>query len=600
MASAKTRIHRSSAVAALGISLLSLLLVNKKIPATSAEMDFIHSIGSYRSRTFYFYRNLPLPGLIYHAIHSLSTHLYPFSLVFGNIRIINFALLVLALLGTSSLSQTAFQGPLSWIAVLTYILGLSADSSIILLTNDLLAILFLVAGLMQLRRSSWATGLFLGLSVSCSWTSLCIYPPLIILHLVSQFRFLVNPANHVHRAFLKTFRLALAFVLAPLSIYLVSFWLHYRIQECLGASDFSIEFQATLKNSTLDAADRYLMDRSIVTILNQKHNTYLAMENDHPFGSPAKSEASMWTIVKVHVDETGNAKIAEEHRYVNHGDLVKIIGFSSSRCLKVAKDDSEDKFKAVVGSAQTHDSAEEDEIWQVIGDGSVVARQSLIRFRHYKTGADLCMRDLQRIGDDSEADDAAEESSTKTVNASMYSEHRSRLFYISDNRNHDFFKKNFPDGRPRRLVLKFPKKSFIQKLLEHSSRIRRGLREPWSPLRSHTLVQLPGGHHRMERNMLLAFASALSSVLLPPLIILNHVSHRKYGRSIHISQDTVFACILHLSACVTELFLSTRPMLSEVLGVWNILQTLQLVSTKTLLAFFFALLSSSARINSWI
>lgn len=589
-------------VAVMLITLISLLMVNKQIPTTNNEMKFVLSLKSYRNRMFYLHKNLPLPGLVYHGLYCLSVKLYPsmFPLVLNNVRLVNFFFFVLTMFGVFWLSRRIYSGIVPWIVVLTSTVSLSIDYSILLLTNDLLAVFFLVLGMIQLRTGhDMAAGAFLGLSVSCSWTALSVYPPLVIFYAIDLFYFLINPSNKIRKAVLSVVKKIVAFILIPISVYILSFWIHYSIQE-RSSSDigrFTIEFQSTFKNDDQEAADKYLMDRSIVTILNQKHVTYLSIENDVSFGSDTKKENSVWTIIKVHLEEAGNAEVGEENRYIKDGDLVKIVGFDSNTCLRIVNDDTDDKFKKVLGFSQSNDVADEEDIWQIYGDGYVVARKSLVRFKHYKTSMYLCVRN-PRKDDDSEtdADEEQDKDTTKMINGSLYASNESRLFYISDNRNHEFFKKNFEDGRPKETVMEFPRKSFIQKLLEHHNKLKDIQNESWDPMKRRTSFQLPSGDYYELRNDL--FFNVVSTVLsfaFPFLLLINHVLHSKYGKGLKIGREAPFICILYLGACLIELSLNIGQSLTNILRTLIVLSTITLFGTRFVLISFSIFLSSSMR-----
>lgn len=596
------KLNTNKVVTATLIALLSFLAVNKRLPTTVDEVSFIQSFNSYRNRIFYFHKNLPLPCLMYYGIYRLSTYLHPllFPLVFRNIRLVNFSVLVPTITGILWLSRKIYTGAMPWAVVLTYILNFAIDSSAILFTNDLFAVFFTVLGIIQMKkRHELAAGVFLGLSISSSWASLSVHLPLVVTSLTDALVFLADPVNKVHRAMFKMSKRILALILVPVLVYLTSFWIHYSLQEHVSesGSEFSIEFQSTLRSHTHEPADKYLMDRSVVTILNQKHRAYLNMEASEPFGCSVKDEGSMWTIVKVHLDESGGAKVGEEDRYVRDGDFVKIVGFNSNMCLRVVSDDSDDKFKKVLGFHQSGDSADEDDIWQIHGDGYVIARRSLVRFKHYKSSVDLCVRGLQRADDDSEAEDTdGHQRNRRIVSGSLYSESSSRLFYISDNRNHEFFKKNFEDGRPRESVLEFPKKSFVQKLAEHHTKLMRARKGTWSLFRKHILLPLPGrGHYKLEHNVFFDIASTACSFLLPILISANYIAHKKYGVKMQTERDTMVACVLYVCANAVELVLGTGQMFTSIIRIWVALAFMSLLGTKLTFAFLSVLLSTSVR-----
>lgn len=578
------------------IAILSVLLFNRKASITKDEAEFTRNLRSYAAGRFCFYRNLPLPTLISYGLYKVSTYLNTplLSLALESPRLISLALFIMAMNQIYRLARETYSRAPSWIVAAVHVIGLLVNTQIIFLTNEMFSIYFLVSGIAQLKKNrTTISGFLMGLSIASSWASLSILPPLMISYGFHLFSFAVNPANRIRKAVLKLAQGIAAFILLPASVYTLSFLIHYLIQQQYtdDAERFSIEFQATLKGSVQERADRYLMDRSIVTIFNQKHLTYLNMKEGTPSCSDQKTESSMWTIIKVHPsDSTRN--IEEEGRYINHGDLVKLVEFGSSMCLRVSNEDTEDKFKKVAGFVQQDNEADEEDIWQIIGDGPVISRSSLIRFRHYKTAMDLCVRSLRKPEDEVKRNGVE-----KILGGSLYSDNKSRLFCISDNRNHDFFKKNFEDARPKETVLSFPQKSFIQKIIEHHKKLIKNPRWQWSLARRHSVLDLQnGGTYLMRHDVLFNALGTVSSFLLPIVLLLNHISWKKYGKGLITRREDLFVCAMYFFAILIGFMIEVGQGLTEILKIWMMLSLAFLPGIKPALLLFSIFLSSSMNV----
>ncbi|ADM11695.1 dolichyl-phosphate-mannose protein O-mannosyltransferase-like protein [Encephalitozoon intestinalis ATCC 50506] len=579
------------------IVILSILLFNKKASITRDETEFIRSLKSYEQGRFCLYKHLPLPGILCHGLKKTFSYMNVplLSLVLESPRLVSLGLFVVTMLQISWLSQETYNLEASWMVLVVYMVRLLVNTQTIFSTNEMFSICFLAGGIVQIKKKrSFTSGILIGLSVASSWASLCILPPLAIFYGIELFSFAANPVNRLSKAFQKLFKGIIAFAVIPASIYFLSFLVHYSIQNqhARDAEKFSVEFQATLKGSMHEPTDKYLMDRSIVTILNQKHNVYLNMKEGIPSCSGQKAEDSMWMIIKVHSNHSGG-EVEEEGRYINHGDLVKMVEFGSNMCLRVVNEDTEDKFRKVLGFVQEDNEANEEDIWQIIGDGPVVSRNSLVRFRHYKTAMDLCIRSLRR----SEESEDGENTIEKGVSGSLYSDNKSRLFYISDNRNHDFFKKNFEDGRPKEEVLNFPQKGFMSKMFEHHRKlIKTSSGWKWgSP--GYSMLHLQSGErYLMKHDIVFNIFTVVSSFLFPVVLLANHISWKKYDKGFRARKDDSFVCVMYFCAVLMGSILGFGLAPLEMLSTWMMLNLVFLLGMKPALIFFSVLLSTSMRI----
>ncbi|KAH9411239.1 hypothetical protein HK407_06g10680 [Ordospora pajunii] len=551
---------------------------------TPDEAELMNSQMAYAARRFEPSGGMPLPGLLLYAMHLICSSVgIPWDLSsIHTYRLVSQVLFSISMVKVQELSRETYSSKISWIIALSHSLLLARDRSTFI-ASDLLSVYFALLGLVQLKRQRiLASGVLLGLSLSSGWGVLLIMLPMVMLYLISMFSFVTDSRNALCTAAGMMLRRIMAFVAIPMSIYLLSFYAQYAIQSMHSehAKGFSIEFQATLHGSTSTLSDRYLMDRSTVAILNQKHRSYLAMKDSVLVCSADKDSSSMWTIIKLHL-MSNKGPSTEEDRYIQNGDLIKVVNTDTAMCLRVASPDKDDKFKNVVGFAQAESQADEDDIWQVIGDAYILSRTSLVRLKHYKTSTELCVRNLwaSNDGNSHNSHETHESESLKSANASLHSSQDSRLFYISDNRNHEFFRTKFPDGRPKQSVLYFPAKGFFAKTVEHhmKSLFNHQLSgNAWSALRRYyTAVLSKNVVHSIGSGVLLDFAVYTASISFVLVLIANHVLYMKYGVSImrrfsgmDANADHVFASMAYICAMLASITLGFGDSFAKVLNIW--------------------------------
>ncbi|KHN69592.1 hypothetical protein M896_060930 [Ordospora colligata OC4] len=547
------------------------------------EVELMNSQIGYATRRFDSSGVLPLPGLILYLIHSICSFVgIPWDLSsVHTYRLASQVLFSISMAQVYELSREAYSSKISWIIALSHIL-LSARDRSIFVASDLLSVYLAFLGLAQLKKQRIiASGILLGFSVSSGWAALLIMLPMIMLYLTSMFSFVTDSRNALRTAMCMVFKRAIVFVAVPMSIYLLSFYAQYAIQNIHSehAKGFSIEFQASLHGSTNTPSDKYLMDRSNVSILNQKHRSYLVMKDGMLTCSEHQDSSSTWTIIKLHLMSSKESS-TEEDRYIQNGDLVKIVNTDTAMCLRVASQDKEDKFKSVVGFAQAESQADEDDIWQVIGDSYIFSRTSLIRFKYYKTSAELCVRNLctNNDGDNSGGPNDKKEL-LQSADASLHSSHDSRLFYISDNRNHEFFRARFSDGRPKQSVFYFPAKGLFAKTVEHhlKSLFHRQLSDStWNVLRRYfTALLSKNALYSIDSSLLLDLLVSAASISFVLVIVINHVLYMKYGvnimrrfSGIDASADHVFVSIAYVCAIFASVTFGVGNYFAKILNVW--------------------------------
>jgi dolichyl-phosphate-mannose-protein mannosyltransferase len=591
------------------ITALAFLAARSRTSLTDKESEFILGLKACREGKFHLAKDPPLPGLLYHGVFLLLSHLQsPLApLLFNLIRPINVLLLSLTIGGVFVLLKRTTADILPLIIAI----ALAMDPFLVRLglvsTNSVFALFFSIYSLVSLREGKEpASALLLGLAISSSWQSFSMYPLLLIALSISRFNMLINPKRAVGRTVIRIMGDAILFIAVPAALYTSFFLLHYSIQTHVSDSSnfFSVEFRATLVDPEQDSTDKYLMDRSIVTILNQRHRSYLSVEDGVPYGSAVKNAKSMWRIIKVHrVDEDNvGEEDPVEGRYIKNGDFVKITSFNDGRCLRMASEESDDKFKKIVSVRQEDDKATEEDLWVVVGEGRVLARESLVKFRHNKTQMELCMRNLQRSSTASERainSSASEgkrlESSgsfgkyRKPVNGSIYSAHASRRFYISDNRNHDYYKNTFADGLPNEKTRGFPKVGFLRKFCEHHRRLLEMQSRSFYPISRAMVLAADMGHP------LLGMARLVLSLLFPVLALFDRVRIARYGKGREMPPEYVLASVMYFSSILVGLCLCADLLYTTFLCVCSVWVFVSLFGSKASISVLVATLSSLAK-----
>ncbi|ELA41503.1 uncharacterized protein VICG_01487, partial [Vittaforma corneae ATCC 50505] len=341
---------------------------------------------------------------------------------------------------------------------------------------------------------------------------------------------LINPKNSVLKTLLGGLKPTALFILLPI-IFLaafISFDLHVRnthSQESLG---FSLPFQSSLKNFDITQGfinshspnnsletDLYVMDRSIISVMSKKHNAFFSI-GESVEGS--KKFTRFCEIHKIHGQDFDD----EEPRFIKDGDYVKFKHIEEDKFVGMKRNDSDQKFVEL--SAGTFESDED--LWQIVTDGYLKTRFSEVEFKNVNSGDQLCAKMVK---------------DQPSLNASFYSDVKSRVFYIADNVNHDYFKANFHDYRTRITTNEYPTHSFFKKLQEYLSTVNlkfnsvaenaSGLKKSW--------CMMPG----------------LLSIFI---LLINGIAARRWKSKISIKESTVVFTATYTMACLFSPVIGVR------------------------------------------
>lgn len=365
---------------------------------------------------------------------------------------------------------------------------------------------------------AWYSSVLLGMAVSSDPLCLVFFIPFLCSRLRGLYRFMINPAHGQASIARNTLKVLVQTQLLPCAIFVSSVLIDMQIRNRHGlhAREYTLAYQASLKDFSIssglhsDAAqtpsstDLYVMDRSVVSIVNIKHKGFLSF----PKNQAGDRDACYFEIQKIHEKEFDD----EEPRFIGNNDTVKLksIGRDVFMGIKEKPEKSDDKFTDVIFDTFANDY----DFWRVECTSSLKARTEAVRFVHVHTGLILgCTRTKN----------------TLDIHGSIYSEKRSRLFYIAENRNHSYYKTHFKDQRTKEQVTAFPGLPTRLMFSEYLAGIKRG-----------------GGAGNTPFGQALFFANLIGSTVFALAVLINHVFRRRYGGGLGFDDLTYLLCGLFL------------------------------------------------------
>lgn len=331
----------------------------------------------------------------------------------------------------------------------------------------LLALFGCYCALYTLVRRWYVTACLLITAAIChDFAAISVLPFFIYTRLHQCYRAALQPRNSLLRACARLFIITPAWIGLPASAFILSLasTLTASPQHSGMALDYSFGFQAALSGfsaevfhkTTLDAprrlaaTDLYVMDRSVISLLNTHHRRFVL-----PPAYPASIGPQALEIHKVHIQ--GSAESEEESRFIKGGDFVRIVARDTEQALGVLPDSMthslqvEEKLKAVAFGVHK----DERDMWVVECTGPLTARRMEFQLRSTATGLFL---------------GASVKGKQLGLHASVYSALRTRQFLIADNTNHPFFVDEFADTRTRSQVTEFIAAPFTKRLVEYAEK----------------------------------------------------------------------------------------------------------------------------------
>jgi dolichyl-phosphate-mannose-protein mannosyltransferase len=323
----------------------------------------------------------------------------------------------------------------------------------------------------------------------------------------------------------------------------------------------------------MEESDKYLMDRSIITLINVKCRAYLKSEDSAYLGGSmqqivyagyAKNESSVWRMIKIHVreDESVTEIQDEESMFIKSGDYVKFVHMITEKYLHSHNVESplskENKFNEVsCYGSERENNTDENDYWKIYSDTEYVeTRTSHIKLLHVKTGMYMGMRSPNNPLAPNKLE----------VYTSVEAGHENRYFMVEDNRIEDYFRDEFTDHKTHEKIHSYKKKGFIQKIVEYNKEMYEtnktvggGTSYASSPLEwllmkkgvlywnsSHEEnYDIPRRYNDdqviyLTGNPLIWKTSSLIALIFPIFGLLNHASKRKYDLYVKIHSLSYF------------------------------------------------------------
>ncbi|KAM0686087.1 Protein O-mannosyltransferase 2 [Conglomerata obtusa] len=304
--------------------------------------------------------------------------------------------------------------------------------------------------------------------------TLCLYDLLQIS--VDKARPLLYGKNSVA---MSTIHVAISFILVPLMVYVCTFYTYFMFQNKYtnAASIFSLHFQGQLENNYLEESDRYLVDRSLVTLTNTENKVYIKSEaKNYKKGSEQqivyaesyKDEKAIWKIIKIHVDPD-DVPMTDEKRnfFVRNGDYIKLVHVLTDRYLHSHNIESENSCNKKLKEVSCYGGfrevvTDDNDYWIVQSDTEyVMTRISNFKLLHVKTGTFLGVKTAISINSDERHE----------VYTSVEGAKQFRNFIFEDNRIDEHHRTTNKDDRIQHKIKNYGKLPFLKKFIEYHSKM---------------------------------------------------------------------------------------------------------------------------------
>lgn len=357
---------------------------------------------------------------------------------------------------------------------------------------------------------------------------------------------LLDPNNSV----IKTIRCGtiVVFQLLPVPLMFSTLFIFLdlliRNKHSKNSLSFPIEFQASLKNfnalqgfenahgafNQVPETDLYVMDRSIISLMSKKHNTFFTIENDSVTGT--KQHTLFCEIQKVHDTDFEN----EEPRFIKNGDRVKLAMIESGRILGINKNKDKAEIESKFIRLVIDDPADNPTIWKVSTDGYLKTRFSEVAFISETDGYNLSARMVNM---------------KPILYASHHSIIESRKFCIITNKNHEYFRKAFVDYRASITTDKYPAFSKLKKL--------------WVLLKTLNIKF----ESRKNKDSIVTTLKCISlGCFTIILILLNEVLSEMYGIELEIGKETLVFTGAFMTTLLSSVVIGLRSYILSSFGLF--------------------------------
>lgn len=495
-------------------------------------------VQSIFNRTFYGINPLPLPSYI------LSS-LFLFNVV-PSLPFINTMLFLISKLLTLSLiDHRSIKNILN---IFLFMILSSFEFIKSTSINSYFAVIFTVITLKHfLNQNYFLMCFFLSLLTVTDTSFTCIMFSLAITLFINTYNKLIDPKNNVKKTVIHSLKILSLILVVPMTFYFgfISSDLLIRNRHSKNGLSFSLPFQSTLENFDISQGftdghikgsrketDLYVMDRSIISMMSKKHNSFFTI-NDDIKGS--KSYKIFCEIHKIHSSDFED----EEPRFIKDGDFVKFKHITEDKFVGMKRKDPSDKFIDLSIGVFEND----EDLWKVSTDGYLKTLSSEVEFINVASGDNLCAKVVN---------------DKPNIYGSFYSEVKSRIFYIAGNLNHEYFRDNFHDYKVRMATTEYSRHSFIKKLIEYLKTL---------DFKNNSSMEKVS----LIRTILCIFWGAMSILIL----LLNGIAINRYNLGIKISENTKIYTTTFILTCLFIPIFGFRPFLISSIGLISFISLIE-------------------------
>lgn len=393
---------------------------------------------------------LPFPAYALFPFFGSNIGVNPLTSKISLVLIFSAIFLILRFVKTLKISKINMKTVINLgVCVIPFICLYSRETDARILLSEIFAILAIQSFIKEHYLSAAA---FLSLLAA---SDACFYPvgfAFVLLTCKKTYIRLINPNYSIFQTILKGLKTLTLLSVVPL-IFCTAFLLldlSIRDHHSVASLSFPLSFQATLKHFNItqgfiemhkpghpSKTDRYVMDRSIITLHNKKHNVFFSI-NEVINGS--KIFIKFCEIHKIHKKNFED----EEPRFLKNGDFVKFKHIEKDLFVGIKRKDADEKFVELSLGAFEKD----EDLWEIITDGYLQARFSEVIFKNVGSGDHLCAKTGTNL---------------PTLSSSFYSDKQSRIFHIAGNINHGYFKNTFNDPRAKETTSEYLRLTFLNK-----------------------------------------------------------------------------------------------------------------------------------------
>jgi hypothetical protein len=320
------------------------------------------------------------------------------------------------------------------------------------------------------KGSYFIASFFIALAISCDLYCITFLAIFAFIKAKEFYDYSIDVKNK--KIALEIFKAFLQLIVFPISIFLciIGMDILLRNRQSKNSSFYTLEFHHSLKSPHMSNTsnniynidyekhyndvynkdeegynvDEYVMDGSFIQIINRKHKSYIKdLEN------PKATQFRPIRIIKIHQAQFEG----EEKRFLRDEDFVELIDEQSGKYITLQ--DSDSKF-IPLSYADADNTENNHNVWQISCDGYLTAHNTEFKLRHAKTGLFMGCRKFN---------------SYVEMYGSIVSAIDARVFYISENKNAEYYKIHFKDERCRSLTKGYTKLSFIDLIKEYIKNI---------------------------------------------------------------------------------------------------------------------------------